>query len=261
MTVEEASQSPTSADLLPWEDKERFRKLFSRQAMRSYLYLSFGMGLVAFLLPVALVLSSGYQGHYSISYFYHVSDLSRNILVGALWATGVFLFLFQGLSRRENWLLNLAGVAAISIAMFPMPADQCGSGQAFTIHAASAVLFFLCLAIVAIGFSKTRIQYIIYPPKRLRFKRAYNFAGWAMVVMPLAVIALHFMGGRKCENHWIFWVEVFGIWAFSLYWFVKTFEYKTLLGIKWLPTAAERREWAEAREKKPTSSPEPAPPA
>jgi hypothetical protein len=250
--AEEGSQPDNQNDqLLPWADKQLFQKLFSQQAMRSYLYLSFGMGLVAFLLPIALVASTGYGGHYSISYFYHVDDISRNILVGSLWAIGVFLFLFQGLSRWENWILNVAGVAAISVAMFPMPAEQCGHGQAFTFHALSAVIFFVCLAIVAIGFSKTRIQYIIYPPKRRRFKRAYNLAGIAMVAMPAAVLALHFLGGRRCETHWIFWVEVLGIWAFAFYWFVKTAEYKTLLRLRWFPSAAERRQWAEAREKKP----------
>jgi hypothetical protein len=52
-----AAQSP-----LPWADKVRFQKLFSRQAARSYLYLSLGMGLLAFLMPIALVLTGGYEG-------------------------------------------------------------------------------------------------------------------------------------------------------------------------------------------------------
>jgi hypothetical protein len=249
--VEVPEPSESGNQLLPWADKTLFQKLFSKQAMRSYLYLSFGMGLVAFLLPFALVASGGYDGHYSISYFYHVGEVSRNILVGGLWATGVFLFLFQGLSRWENSLLNLAGVAAIGVAMFPMPTEQCASGQTFTVHAISAIVFFLCLAVVAIGFSKARIQYIIYPPKRRRFKAAYNSAGTAMVAMPAIVLALHFLGDRQCESHWIFWVEAFGIWAFAFYWFVKTIEYKLLLRINWLPSVVERRLRAKARQKKP----------
>src|SRR4051812_40869658 len=31
-------------DLLKWEDKKKFQKIFEAQAVRSYLYLSFGMG-------------------------------------------------------------------------------------------------------------------------------------------------------------------------------------------------------------------------
>ena len=136
-------------DVLPWEDKKRFQALFADQAIRSYVYLSLGMGLVAAALPIALVLTGGYDGHYSISTFYHVSDLTRNIMVGCLCAEGVFLILFHGLSKLENWILNVAGVAAIAVAMNPMPVDQCGPGPAITLHAASAIVFFLCLATVA----------------------------------------------------------------------------------------------------------------
>ena len=219
-----------SQDLLPWEHKKEFQKIFSAQAVRSYVLLSFGMGVVAFVLPILLPLAGGYAGHYSISYFYHVSDLTRNILVGALWATGVFLILFHGLSKRENWLLNIAGVAAISVAMNPMPKNQ-GNNE-LTLHAASAILFFACIAIVAIFLSKERIQYIIHPPKRRRFAVAYDVAGIAMIAMPLAVAAIHFLGGGKEESHWIYWIEAFGIWSFSAYWFVKTLEYCLLLRIK-----------------------------
>lgn len=239
---------PAGPQPLEWRNKEKFQKLFSNQAVRSYLYLSLGMGLVAFLLPIALVVTSGYAGHYSISFFYHVTDLSRNILVGCLWATGVFLFLFQGLSRWENWLLNLAGVAAISVAMNPMPLEQCAPGEAITLHAASAILFFGCLAIVAIRFSKTRIRYIIHPPKKRRFKIAYDLTGTLMLAMPAAVIVLHFLRGNECENHWIFWVEVSGIWAFAFYWFVKTAEYKTLLRVRWFASDRERQQIARIRQ-------------
>lgn len=241
VTRDQEPKAPT-AELLPWADKVRFQKLFARQAARSYLYLSFGMGLLALLLPVALLLAGGYAGHYSISYFYHVNDLSRNILVGALCATGVFLFLFQGLSRWENMILNLAGVAAIGVAFLPMPPAQCAPGSAMTLHAASAIVFFLSLAVVAIGFAKTRIRFIIFPPKRERFKRAYDLAGLAMIAMPLAVVALYYLGGRRCETHWIFWVEVLGIWAFAAYWFIKTAEYKLLLRVRWVASQRERRE-------------------
>jgi hypothetical protein len=219
-------------DLLNWEDKARFQKIFTTQAIRSYVYLSLGMGLVALLMPIALVVAGGYLGHFSISFFYHVSDLTRNILVGCLWAEGVFLFLFHGLSRLENWILNVAGVAAISVAMNPMPLQQCAPRQAITLHAASAILFFVCLAIVAAGLSKGRIKYIIYPPKRRAFALAYTLTGTAMIVMPLAVAAIHFFGPRECENHWIFWVETLGIWSFAAYWFVKWLEYRILLRIR-----------------------------
>lgn len=223
----------TSGDLLQWENKKHFQAIFAAQAVRSYVLLSFGMGVVAFLLPIVLPLAGGYDGHYSISFFYHVSDLARNLLVGGLWATGVFLLLFHGLSKPENWLLNVAGLAVISVAMNPMPKDQ--GNQHLTLHAISAMIFFGCLAIVAVFFSKGRIQYIIYPPKRRRFAAAYNAAGFLMVAMPVAVAIIHFVGGSTEQSHWIYWIEAFGIWSFSAYWFVKTWEYCLLLRIKLKP--------------------------
>jgi hypothetical protein len=222
-------------ELLPWDRKERFQKLFTAQAVRSYLFLSLGMGVIALSLPILLVIAGGYDGRYSISYFYHVSDLCQNILVGSLCAIGAFLFLFHGLSKIENWILNLAGIAAVSVALNPMgeqcPVDPVGAPG---IHVASAILFFACLAIVAVFFAKDRVRYIIYPPKKRRFIWAYNAAGIAMIAMPAAIFVGHWLGNRGCENHWIFWIECCGIWAFSFFWFVKTHEYRLLLGVRLL---------------------------
>jgi len=221
---------PTSNDMLPREEKQCFQRILTRQAIRSYLFLSLGIGLVALALPVALVAFGGYDGHYSISYFYHAGETTRNILVGSLWATGVFLLLYHGLSDLENWLLNIAGVAAISVAMNPMNAQQCSKG--ISIHGASAGLFFVCLAIVAVALSKGRVKHIQHRAKRRWFKRAYTIAGGAMIAMPAIVWGLHYLGGGKCESHWIFWIECFGIWAFAAYWFVKTYEFRVLLGAR-----------------------------
>jgi len=219
-------------DLLTWDAKKRFQARFTAQAVKSYVRLSLGMGLVAAALPIALVAVGGYEGHYSISTFYHVSDLTRNIMVGALWAEGVFLILFHGLSKLENWILNVAGVAAISVAMNPMPVDQCGPGPTITLHAASAILFFACLAAVAVFLSKGRTKYIIYPPKRRWFEAAYDVTGAFMIGLPLTVVVMHFLGKTGCENHWIFWIETLGIWSFAAYWFVKFREYRLLLRIR-----------------------------
>jgi hypothetical protein len=214
------------------EDRQRFQNIFVDQATRSYILLSFGIGGVAFLLPIVLMIAGGYAGHWSISSFYYVPETPRNILVGSLWATSVFLFLFHGLSDLENWILNIAGVAGISVAMNPMGSQQCAGGGV-SLHSASAILFFLCLAFVAIALSKGRIRYIVDPTVRKRFKRAYNAAGAMMVAMPAAVAAIHFIGKKGCESHHIFWIETFGIWAFAAFWFVKTFQYRLLLGVRW----------------------------
>lgn len=162
------------------------------------------MGFITLALPMLLVLIEGYECHYSISYFYHVSLLCRDILVGEICATGAFLFLFSGLSTLENLLLNIAGLAAVSIAINPMSAQQCpddalsasstlGAHAPAWVHGVSATIFFTCIGIVAIFLSRRRLGSIMWMPKRRRFQVAYTAAGMAMILMPAAVLATHFL--------------------------------------------------------------------
>lgn len=231
------------AESYDWQRAKELQATFANQAVRSYIFLSVGMGFIALALPILLVLIGGYEGNYSISYFYHVSPLCRDILVGSLCATGAFLLLFRGLSTLENWLLNIAGLAAVSIAINPMSAQQCpgdplpassalGAHAPAWVHSVSALIFFTCIGIVAIFLSKRRLDSIMWRPKRRRFHVAYTAAGMAMIMMPAAVLATHFLSAAPdCRKPWIFWLECFGIWSFSGYWFVKTSEYRTLLRI------------------------------
>lgn len=228
--LDEADVSPRSAtDLLPWEDKQRFRKIFRTQASRSYLHLSLGMGLLAFSLPLVMIALGGYGQHYSISHYYH-DPRTRDVLVGFLCGVGAFLMLFQGLSRIENWLLNIAGGAVVTVAFVPMAQDQCAKGA--SIHGLAAATFFLCLSVVAAFLSKKRLEYIIYPPMRARFARAYSICGIAMLTIPGTIMAMHFLRPESCHNLDIFWAETLGIWSFAAYWFWKTYEYRKLLGIR-----------------------------
>ena len=59
---------------------------------------------------------------------------------------------------------------------------------------------------------------------------AYNVTGCAMIFLPLLAYGVHLVDGRDC-GHEIFWIEAAAILAFSSYWFVKTWEYKRLLGL------------------------------
>src|SRR3954447_17229849 len=91
---------PNEPQLLSPADEDRYQRIFEGQAVRSYLYLSLGIGLIAVLLPIWLMIGGGYRDHDSLSSFYHATGgPARDILVGSLCAVGVFLFLFHGLSK------------------------------------------------------------------------------------------------------------------------------------------------------------------
>jgi hypothetical protein len=224
--------------LLQWQRIHEFREKFTRQAVHSFMFLCAGMGLIAFLLPIALVTTGGYWTNPSISAFYYAGELPRNILTGGLCAIGVFLMLFRGLSDRENWLLTIGGVAAIVVALSP-GLKECR--PAVTLHLGAAIVFFFCLGIVAIFLSKERIKTIQFDRWKRRFKLSYEVAGWAMVAMPAVAAAFYFAADDRCQSHGLFWLETFGIWAFSFYWFVKTAEYRLLLGVRWPAGLANRR--------------------
>ena len=224
------TRSPDWPTREQWKRKYAIARALRKKAVSSYLWLCLGIGVVALMLPVLLVVFGDEGPHYSISHYYYGGDMARNILVGSLCATGVFMFLNQGLSIAENWILNIGGLAAISVAMNPM--DEVQANSTFGTHEASAIVFFVCLAIVAVVFSRTRLDHIIYPPYRRLFARAYTVAGVVMIGMPAAIAALRWPSGSDGESDWIFWAECFGIWAFAFYWFVKTHEYRLLLRLR-----------------------------
>jgi hypothetical protein len=217
---------PPDRAYLDRQDQDHFQRVFEAQAARSYLYLSLGIGLIAAFLPPLLVWRGGYWIHDSISRFY-TSDVgsSRDVMVGMLCAIGVFLFLFHGLSKAENRLLNIAGAAVILVAWVPMPVSE-------LIHRGSAIVFFLLIGIVAIRYSKERVKKIPHERARRNFKTAYNVAGTAMIALPLSIAVLQFTPWRF--EHYMFWLETAAIESFAIYWFAKTLEYHLLLRIRWL---------------------------
>lgn len=218
---------PRNSHWLGEELERHFQRLFEAQAARSYLYLSLGIGLIAALLPLLLMWRGGYRVHDSISSYYTIDiGSSRDVLVGSLCAVGVFLFLFHGLSKLENWLLNVAGSAIIAVALIPMTVSE-------LLHRGFAILFFVLIGIVAICLSKGRIRHIPHKRSRRFFTSAYTAAGAAMIVLPLSIAALQFIPGGRF-NHYMFWIECAAIWSFSIYWFLKTAEYRLVLQLRWI---------------------------
>ena len=110
----------------------------------------------------------------------------RNLFVGALCAVGVFFVAYRGHDRWDDRLTNVAGLAAICIALFPtMPpyyskspngpnqfftrANQCGPSTPITYHLSShqssiryvhvvslLVLFLMVFLMVLVQFTRTK---------------------------------------------------------------------------------------------------------
>jgi hypothetical protein len=212
---------------------------FDVDARRTYFALRAAAGFVAIILPVVLVGWGAWHGipkhaMSSLSSFYwlsllpplHSNALLRNWFVGSLVAVGICLIAYEGYGALENRLLNLAGVAAIVVALFPMP---CGNalnpsqlcepfyGRTMPIHYIAAITFFLLIS-ATIWFCANDTLVDVRPEVRHRWRRYYKAFAFAMIAAPL----LAFVSAE--EELRTIWVEVAGVWVFSGYWFTKSYE-------------------------------------
>jgi hypothetical protein len=210
-------------------------KALQRDILSSYNRLRLGMGIIAFVTPVIIPIWAAWfdvswQSSLSAYYFAPVGDQheysiypGRVLFVGALYALGSFLILYKGFSRWENILLNVAGASAVGVAMFPMY-PQPGYFPSFDglqLHYKFALLLFACMAGTVIFCYRATLQWVEDPKRRAIYLMAYRMIALLMVLFPLTALGFNeFSGGRR----YAYWAEFFGIWTFSIYWFVKSYE-------------------------------------
>lgn len=198
-----------------------------RHFFSTYITLRYGMAVIAFAFPV-LLLALGYYHRISLldsmsAYYFALSpdDAGKNAypmrtwFVGILFAIGAFLYLYKGFSDKENRALNIAGVCALGVAVFPMQSR-------FGIHGIFAIVLFLCIAFVAIRCTRETLQYLASSDQQKRFKRVYNTLGLLMVASPATAAVLTLMFNNP--SSYTFFVEAAGVWAFAAFWFVKSRE-------------------------------------
>lgn len=197
----------------------------------SYYGLRVGLAVIALALPFVLwsVGSSLHEVRLapSISDYYHAKGrlpffTTRDFFVGGLFAAGACLYFYKGFSTKENVALNLAGVFAVLVAILPATAPGSTSGPISYMHNTSAVLFFACIAYVSLVRSRDTLS-LLSPAKGKRYAQAYIGTGVAMILSPVAAVALSFVIDPHTSTV-IFWVETLGVVTFALYWIVKTFE-------------------------------------
>lgn len=216
---------------------QRRRETLHDHIFATYNQLRFGMFFLAALFPFVLWLPGlwiwGIELQPSLSAYYFASPAddpyafpTRTFLVGLLFAIGSFLFLYKGFTKGENRALNVAGVSALLVAIFPP--DREGSAAGFmaqlSVHGTAAIVLFLSLAFVAIHCADRTLQYL--PSRHRHLKRSfrvfYRVVGMLMIVSPLAAFGFTWALGDRARI--VFWIESFGIWVFSAYWLGKSYE-------------------------------------
>jgi len=203
-----------------------------RHVFLTYTRLRYGLAFLAAIYPVLLyAVGSVFHGispRDTMSEYYYASAAGasdapmRVWFVGVLFAMGVFLMLYRGFSLRENLFLNLAGILAICVAVFPMPWGCAQACPALNLHRLAAILFFACIAYVSVRCARETLYLISDATLRERYRRRYRWIGLAMLFSP--VVALVFSGMVGGMQKYVYIFETLGIWAFAYYWWTKSRE-------------------------------------
>ena len=138
-----------------------------------YFTLRFGLAVLAVGFPIVLLVGGGLGTiQKSLSAYYHFSLINpdqygggvmRNVFTGALWAIGAFLFLYKGYSRQENIATNVAGLAALGVAVFHMDwpqSDKTVKTVWGALHFTSAAIFFAMIAYVCVFRARDTLKFI-----------------------------------------------------------------------------------------------------
>ncbi len=197
------------------------------------------VGILAFALPIVLLIFSMIQSDCStalssISDYYH--SAGRDIFVGVISCVGFFLLCYPGYDMRDQVVSKIAGFAAIGVIAFPTDSCFCDicqhvfekdiSDVTGFMHLLSAGFFFLmlivfCLYLFRLSDGPTSIQ-------KQKRNRIYLWSGIAMIACIVGIL-LFFQFGPKyeevgcdgTETAWIYWLESFALWAFSISWLTK----------------------------------------
>ena len=196
----------------------------------SYLTLRTVIGILGMSLPFLVSLGARFIFHTSlqssISGYYYTG--MRDVLVGALWAAGFFLFSYRGYSRVDEIAGKLACLFAVGAAIFPASPDGATDPAVLRIgmvHFVFSALLFLTLIFFSLFlFTKTDPHGTPTPRKQLR-NHVYRVCGLVMFlyVLILGVYTLlpRDLAAVFAVYHPIYWLEALALFTFGVSWFTK----------------------------------------
>jgi hypothetical protein len=198
-----------------------------RHMAGTYFALRVGIATIGAALPIVLwlggLLGEGESLLGSMSAYYYSG--MRDVFVGALIAIGVFLYLYKGFSPAENVALNVAGIMAVGVALFPTADTGGPRGTTATLHGVFATVFFVAIAYVALTRASDTLSLVRDTERAESLRRVYRTLGILMIASPVMAVVLSFvLSGGSPWRSIIFFVEAAGVWVFAAYWLAKSLE-------------------------------------
>lgn len=194
--------------------------------------LRLGVGVLGMALP--FVISIGYAWQvkkavllHSISGAYY-TDM-RDILVGSLCAVGVFLICYR-YAPADNLLSTLAGIAAITVALFPTTpkGDQilvsAQDDAVGIVHGVAAIVLFVVLAIFCFFlFPRSTVPHMQTTRKKTRNVIYYVCGTLIVAGLGLAALGDVILPDSVADSiRPLWWGESLAVFAFGIAWFTKS---------------------------------------
>ena len=154
----------------------------------------------------------------------------RDLFVGLLCAIGAFLFFYRGHSLHEDIALNIAGISAVLVALFPMdwpPGATTETTVTAKLHSGAATLFFVMIAYVCVFRARDTLCIVEDECRRRAFERVYLGFGLLMLATPAVVALLTAASTVAGTGYKTLIVETGGVFVFAAFWLVKSFEIRT----------------------------------
>lgn len=200
----------------------------------NYQLLRFVIGIIAFSLPIIVLIAAGETKLTSISASYYSG--ARDYFVGLLFVVAAFMLAYNGHFLNEALASKLAAAAAAGVAIFPTLCGKiacasqcvaCASQTSANIHYLSAAMMFGVLAYFCLGpfRDKTKTHGAMFDRRR----KVYWFCGWSIILsFVIGIVVIWLFNDFLPEDHSILlWVETAALWAFGIAWIVsgKTFSF------------------------------------
>lgn len=184
------------------------------------------IGVLGIALPLVLMLGVWLifrnEPPSSISAYYY-TDM-RDVLVGVLFAMGIFLASYVGYPGDAKFG-KIASLGALGVALFPtLPQGKVTDTEQVigVLHLVSTVVFFAMLIWFSWGlFTKSNQDPL--PLKKRQRNLVYRICAIVMTLCVVGLVVVFFVpsAGNWLGGRGIFWFESFAIWSFGVSWFTK----------------------------------------
>ena len=161
-------------------------------ALDTYRFLRGGMVVMVVMLGGALAVERWHATCWQTSISAYYFTTAHTVFLGALYAIGAMLIVYQGTGDTENTLLNLAGVLTFVIATVPTtrPVLLCGTGDPVASTVWPAVLFNIWTVAVVLALSRVASWLLFRRSSRPRDTVGQAAVWLQRVVLGIGVVVL-----------------------------------------------------------------------